>query len=97
MGINLLRGRRHIDCGCFQGTLKQPLRWTLVSRNALLALLLTAAGVAPSGRSDGWTVVNGLLAGGALFVVLQSLNALWAVIPAVPRPRQPGIQMEGTS
>jgi hypothetical protein len=97
MGINLLRGRRHIDCGCFQGTLKQPLRWTLVSRNALLALLLTAAAAAPSGRPDGWTVVNGLLAGGALFVVLQSLNALWAVIPAVRRPRQPGTQMEGTS
>jgi len=96
MGINLLRGRRHIDCGCFQGTLRQPLRWTLVSRNALLVLLLVAAGAAPSGRPDGWTVVNGLLAGGALFVVLQALNALWAVIPAARR-QEPGIQMEGTS
>jgi hypothetical protein len=96
MAINLLRGRRHIHCGCFQGTLKQPLRWTLVSRNVLLALLLAAA-AAPSSRPDGWTLVNGLLAGGALFVVLQSLNALWAIIPAVRRPRQPGIQMEGTS
>jgi hypothetical protein len=93
IGINLLRGRRHIDCGCFQSTLKQPLRWTLVSRNVLLALLAAAA-AAPSGRPDGWTLVNGLLAGGALFVVLQSLNALWAVIPAV---RRPGIEMEGTS
>jgi hypothetical protein len=97
IGINLLRGRRHIDCGCFQGTLRQPLRWTLVSRNVLLASLLAAAVAAPSGRPDGWTLVNGLLAGGALFVVLQSLNALWAVIPVVRRPRQPGIQMEGTS
>jgi Methylamine utilisation protein MauE len=93
MGINLLRGRRHIDCGCFQGTLKQPLSWTLVSRNALLALLLVAAGAAASGRADAWAVVNGLLAGGALFVVLQSLNALWAIIAAV----RPGIQMRGTS
>lgn len=97
MGINLLRGRRHIDCGCFQSALKQTLRWTLVSRNALLALLLAAADAAPSGRPDGWTVANGLLAGGALFVVLQSLNALWAVIPAVRRPSRAGIQMEGTS
>jgi uncharacterized membrane protein YphA (DoxX/SURF4 family) len=93
MGINLLRGRRHIDCGCFQGTLKQPLSWVLVSRNALLALLLVAAAAAPSGRADAWAVVNGLLAGGALFVVLQSLNALWAIIPAV----RPGIEMGGTS
>jgi len=93
MGINLWRGRRQIDCGCFQGTLKQPLSWTLVSRNALLALLLVAAGAAPAGRADAWTAVNGLLAGGALFVVLQSLNALWAITAAV-RPR---IQMGGTS
>jgi hypothetical protein len=97
MGINLLRGRRQIDCGCFQGALKQPLRWTLVGRNALLALLLVAADAAPSGRPDGWAVVNGILAGGALFLVLQSLNALWAVIPAVRRPSRPGIQMESTS
>jgi hypothetical protein len=97
MGINLLRGRRHIDCGCFQGALKQPLHWTLVIRNALLALLLLAAGAGPSGRPDGWTVANGLLAGGALFIVLQSLNVLWAIIPAVRRPRRSGIQMEGTS
>jgi len=93
MSINLLRGRRQIDCGCFQGTLKQPLSWTLVSRNALLALLLVAAGAAPSGRADAWALVNGLLAGGALFVVLQSLNALWAIVAAV----RPGIQMGGTS
>ena len=93
MGINLLRGRRHIDCGCFQSTLKQPLSWTLVSRNALLALLLVAAGAAPSGRADAWAVANGLLAGGALFVVLQSFNALWASSAAL----RPGIQMRGTS
>jgi Methylamine utilisation protein MauE len=97
MGINLLRGRRHIDCGCFQGALKQTLCWTLVGRNALLALLLVGAHAAPSGRPDGWTVVNGHLAGFALFLVLQSLNALWAIIPAVRRPSRPGIQMESTS
>lgn len=94
MGINLLRGRRHIDCGCFQGTLKQPLSWTLVSRNALLALLV-AAGAAP-GRPGAWTVVNGLFAGGALFVVLQSLNTLWGISAAVRRPRHSDIEMEGT-
>jgi hypothetical protein len=97
MGINLMRGRRHIDCGCFQGTLRQPLSWILVSRNALLALLLVAAGAAPPGRPDAWTVLNGLFAGAALFVVLQSLNALWAIIPAARRPRHSDIELEGTS
>jgi hypothetical protein len=97
MGINLLRGRRHIDCGCFQGALKQPLRWALVIRNALLVLLLGVAVAVPPGRPGGWIVVNGLLAGSALFLVLQSLNTLWAIIPAVRRPSQPRVQMEGTS
>ena len=94
MGINLLRGRRHIDCGCFQGALKQPLRWMLTIRNVLLAALLPVAAAGLSGRPDGWTVANGVLAGGALFIVLQSLNALWAITPPV---RRPGIQTEGTS
>ena len=40
MGINLMRGRQHIDCGCFQSVLKQRLSWTLVVRNGVLALLL---------------------------------------------------------
>jgi len=97
MGINLLRGRRYIDCGCFQGTLKQPLSWILVTRNGLLASLLLAAGAAPSGQPGGWTAANGLLAGVALFIVLQSLNTLWAIVPAVRRPKRPGIQMEGAS
>jgi hypothetical protein len=67
-----------------------------VIRNALLVLLLVVAIEAPSGRPDGWTVVNGLLAGCALFVVLQSLNALWAIIPAVRRSGRPGVPMEST-
>jgi hypothetical protein len=34
MTINLLRGRRHIRCGC--GAAPQPLSWSLVVRNAFL-------------------------------------------------------------
>jgi len=43
MGINLRRGRRHIDCGCFQSALKQTLSWTLVMRNVVLASLVGVA------------------------------------------------------
>jgi hypothetical protein len=93
MTVNLLRGRRHIDCGCFQGTLKQPLRWILVIRNTLLVLLIGASLAAPPGRPDGWAVANGLSAGCALFVILQTLNALWAITPAGRSRGQP----EGTS
>jgi uncharacterized membrane protein YphA (DoxX/SURF4 family) len=44
MTVNLLRGRSHIDCGCFQGALKQTLRWPLVARNAVLMLLVGFVG-----------------------------------------------------
>ena len=40
MGINLLRGRRYIDCGCFQSALRQQLSWSLVLRNTILLLSL---------------------------------------------------------
>lgn len=36
MGLNLLRGRTDIDCGC--GGAPQPLSWSLVGRNVALAL-----------------------------------------------------------
>ena len=82
MAINIQRGRRHIDCGCFQGALKQTLSWILVARNAGLTLLLAvpatvaAGALAPSGAAEA------LLAGTVLFVLLQSMNVLWSVVPA---------------
>jgi uncharacterized membrane protein YphA (DoxX/SURF4 family) len=40
MAVNLRRGRGAIDCGCGQSFLAQTLSWTLVARNAGLAVLL---------------------------------------------------------
>jgi len=82
MGINLRRGRRQIDCGCFQGALKQPLSWKLVVRNAALACLLAAAFVPGGGSPDLFTLFNGALAGGVTFLILQSLSILWSIVPA---------------
>jgi hypothetical protein len=82
MAINLLRGRRHIDCGCFQSAMKQTLRWALVARNGGMILLLGAAAMMSGGEADWWTALTGGLAGGALFIVLQCLNTLWAIAPA---------------
>jgi len=88
MGINLRRGRRLIDCGCFQSTLKQTLSWRLVGRNvvlallALLALLASFAGVAATYRGDAWLTLAGILAGALLFVLLNALNTLWSIVPA---------------
>lgn len=55
MGVNLLRGRRDIDCGC--GGTPMPLSWSLVLRNGLLSLAFTWA------AASAWAVSNdGLLA-----------------------------------
>ncbi|MEP6547285.1 MAG: MauE/DoxX family redox-associated membrane protein [Gammaproteobacteria bacterium] len=82
MGINIARGRRHIDCGCFQSALKQSLSWKLVIRNVALALLLGMAVLTREGPSDLFMLVNGLLVGVVLFVILQSLAILWSIFPA---------------
>jgi len=91
MALNLARGRRDIDCGCFQTKLKQTLRWALVARNAMLIALLgvlaASAGSAASlwVTANGWAAANGVLAGTAAFLILQSLNTLWAIVPLAPR------------
>jgi len=79
MAVNLVRGRAFIDCGCFQGTLKQALRWPLVARNAVLMLVTGATAGSASAPAAGLEALNGLLAGGSVFMILQSVNALLAV------------------
>jgi uncharacterized membrane protein YphA (DoxX/SURF4 family) len=92
MGINLRRGRRHIDCGCFQSTLKQTLSWTLVTRNVILASLAGVALLSPEVPDDLLSVMNGYLAGALLFIILQALGILWSIYPAWRRslPGKPG-------
>lgn len=82
MGINIGRGRRHIDCGCFQSALKQSLSWKLVIRNVVLSLLLGVAAYTKGLPGDLYMLVNGLLTGGVLFIILQSLTLLWSIVPA---------------
>ena len=79
MGINLARGRSHIDCGCFRGTLRQTLRGALVVRNLVLAVAAALCAVLPVSGASGWQIANGAAAGIALFVLLQGMNTLWAV------------------
>jgi hypothetical protein len=82
MGINLLRGRRNIDCGCFQSALKQSLSWTLVIRNGVMVLLLGLAMFSTGGSGDLRETIEGLLVGGVLFTILQTLTILWSIAPS---------------
>lgn len=75
MAVNLRRGRGHIDCGCGRSELRQPLSWTLVARNLVLALLLLPALHAlPAIGTAAWTM--SLAAGLVLFVLTLLANAL---------------------
>lgn len=72
MGINLARGRRHIDCGCGGAGERQPIGAGLVARNLLLAaFVLVPLLAAPAARALGWidwfTVLCAALAGGAVY------------------------------
>lgn len=72
MGINLLRGRSHIDCGCFGfASVRPTIGWPLVGRNVLLAgialvVAILPLSLRPLGAID-WISGAGAVATAALF------------------------------
>jgi uncharacterized membrane protein YphA (DoxX/SURF4 family) len=87
IAINLARGRKAIDCGCFQSALRQPLRSVLVARNLLLAAailpLVESSALDPSVLQ--W--LDGLAAGVVLFVLYRTLDRLTALRSAAESTR----------
>lgn len=79
MALNLLRGRRDIDCGCGGVGGRQSLSWVLVARNGALALLAVAGtadgGTRELGWLDGFTATAATLALLALYVSFNQLGA----------------------
>lgn len=72
MGVNLVRGRRHIDCGCMARGLGQPLSEWLVARNLVLAAAALAASLPAGSRALLWVDVISI---GAAVSVLVALYA----------------------
>ncbi len=81
MAINIVRGRRMIDCGCGRSQLRQPLGWGLVLRNGVLAALMTIhALTSPTRESVGVAeLALALVAGSALFLMILLFNSLTAL------------------
>jgi hypothetical protein len=73
MTLNLLRGRKHIDCGC--GSATQPLAWSLVARNCALAAIATLI-LLPAGASHLSVpeVITALGGGSILWVTLGAVG-----------------------
>jgi len=85
MAVNIKRGRRHIDCGCGETFLGQPLKWTLVARNGVLAALLMPALMMTSPMNMPLTL-SAAAAGIGLFLLYLSLN----ILAALPLPGERG-------
>ncbi len=82
--INLARGRRDIDCGCFGPGLRQELSWWLVARN--FALMLTAMlAILPSrGRTlAAADLITIGFAAASILILYAAVNFLLANAPKV--------------
>jgi hypothetical protein len=85
IGVNLARGRRHIDCGC--GGSRQGLSGWLVARNLVVAAALAACAAPSGGRAlvplDGLSVAAGVAAlallWAALDVAIANGGRAWAM------------------
>jgi hypothetical protein len=79
IGINLLRGRRDIDCGCTGPALRQQLSGWLIVRNLLLMTLCGSLLLPIRARDlqwlDAFTIVCGVAAGALLYVAANHAMA----------------------
>jgi hypothetical protein len=84
IAANLIRGRRHVDCGCFGAALRQELSWWLVARNAALAVVAVVAADAGDGRVLARFDIVTIGFGAASIVLLYAAaNYLLANAPAM--------------
>ena len=74
MAINIRRGRTSIECGC--GGAVQPLAWSLVVRNGLLAALGLAALALPLGPMNASDAVAAIVSGFAVWVAFLLIEQI---------------------
>ena len=88
IGINLLRGRKHIDCGCMGPTGRQTLSSWLVARNTLLVLAALASSVPAGSRALVWLDALSIAAAvGVASLLYCAVNYLIANTPDLARLR----------
>lgn len=89
IAINLMRGRRRIDCGCLGPALRQELSPWLLGRNALLLLLGGVALWPITVRDWGWhDHLITVLASVALLLLYVAANTLIAYLPQYTQLRE---------
>jgi hypothetical protein len=85
--VNLLRGRREIDCGCFRSGLRQTLGWGLALRNAALAgtAVWLASGPATLREATAADLLLGLVASAVLMALYGAAGHARAAARRSPR------------
>lgn len=83
IGANLVRGRRHIDCGCLGPARRQPLSGWLLARNALLGLGALSLLADTTARALTW--IDLLSVAASVCVAALVWNAANALATAPPR------------
>ncbi len=82
IGINLLRGRTHIDCGCTWGSRPSTISGWLLVRNLVLICLAGMVLIDPGNRVTGWQDRGLVLLAGAASVLTyfssETLIANWS-------------------
>jgi uncharacterized membrane protein YphA (DoxX/SURF4 family) len=89
IAINLARGRRSIDCGCFGPALRQELSGWLLLRNLVLIIVAAIVMLPQSGRSIGSIDVMTIVMGAMTLVTLYA-SANFAISNA---PKLRALQM----
>ncbi|MDG2308426.1 MAG: MauE/DoxX family redox-associated membrane protein [Candidatus Binatia bacterium] len=87
--LNLARGRRDLDCGCFGPAQRQPLSEWLVLRNVLLLLAALVVGLPAGARSlsalDAFAGIAGCTTLAMLWTSANQLVSQWPRMQAVRR------------
>jgi hypothetical protein len=83
ISINLLRGRTGLDCGCNPGARPQPIAWSLVVRNIVLAGLVAACAL-PMAPLPLELAVSAGVAGALGYGLVYILSMLRAMAPPEP-------------
>lgn len=86
IGVNLARGRTWIDCGCFSATLRQPISWGVIARNAFFMIAATLPLIKENDRATGmWELAVAVVMAVALFVLSLSFGLIMPAYSAQDR------------
>jgi len=82
IAINVARGRKAIDCGCFRNGYRQPLSWLLVLRNGALSVgaLMLAGFVDVSRTATLFDITTGAMAAGVAMTLYLTAGLLSGVM-----------------